>query len=159
MRFFFYGTLISGCGGLGDGGAVGAALARLGAGRPAVAQGRLYAVPDPDGWYPALQPDPAGGPVHGLVFTAGAGFTAADLAVLDAYEDFRAADPAASEYLRRAVAVTMRGERVVAEAYVYHAPLPPGARVIRGGDFQAFLAAYDLPAYRFAGLPVGDLGG
>ena len=65
------------------------------------ATGRLYAIPDPAGWYPAFIPDPAGAAVHGMVHAAGPGFAQADLAALDAYEDYRPADPAGSLYLRR----------------------------------------------------------
>ena len=50
MRFFFYGTLVAG-----RGNAVAArAHARLGPGVPGVAEGRLYAISDSGGWYPAL---------------------------------------------------------------------------------------------------------
>lgn len=154
MRFFFYGTLIS-CRG---GGAVGAALGKLDGGVPGVARGHLHAVPDPGGWYPAFRPDPAGGTVHGGVFAAGTGFGAADLAALDAYEDFRPGDPAGSEYLRGPLLVTVAGVEVMAQSYVYHAPLPPGARPIRAGDFAGFLAASGVPAYRPGGAAGADSG-
>ena len=155
MRFFFYGTLVSGeCGPLVD-----AALRKLGAGVPALARGNLHAVPDPDGWYPAFLGDPAGGPVHGRMFTAGAGFTAADLAALDDYEEVRADDPDCSEYVRRQIEVTTGGASFMAEVYLYNVPLPPGARVIRGGDYRAFLAATGLPGFRFGEKRGKDSGG
>jgi len=56
MRLFFYGTLMRGsCN------PVASALhERLGPAVPARAAGWLFALPDPEGWYPALVPDADG---------------------------------------------------------------------------------------------------
>ena len=121
---------------------------RLDRGVAATARGRLYAVPDPAGWYPALLPGAAGPLVHGMLHSAIAAFTAADLAALDAYENFDPANPAGSDYLRQPISVLTDSGEVVAQAYLYRAPLPAGARPIPGGDFRAFLAAEGLPEYR-----------
>ncbi len=94
MQFFFYGTLQAGS----DNPVarmVHALLEPLGAAQVA---GALYAVPDPDGWYPALLPGTD--VVHGQLYRAGAGFDAAALERMDAYEDFRPGDPAGSLYVR-----------------------------------------------------------
>ncbi len=120
-------------------------------GAAATTRGWLYALPDPAGWYPALIHDAAGPVVHGMVRHASAGFTPADLAALDAYENFDPANLAGSDYVRRPIpALTDSGE-VLAVAYLYHAPLPVAARPIRGGDFRAFLAEQGLPEYRETG--------
>ena len=138
LRFFFYGTLMAG-----SGNAVADELhGRLGAGRAGTVAGRMYAISDPDGWYPALvagagQDDVC---VAGLVHEVGAEFGADDLAALDAYEAFYPDDPAACEYMRREVTVTLaEGGEVRAQAYVYVRDLPADAALIAGGDFAAFL--------------------
>jgi len=144
VRLFFYGTLMQGtCNDVAT-----ALHRRLEAGVPATAPGRLYAIPDPAGWYPAFIPDPAGAAVHGMVHAAGPGFAQADLAALDAYEDYRPADPAGSLYLRRPLTVSSAGEDIGAQAYIYNAVLPAGARPIACGDFRTFLAAHGLPEFR-----------
>jgi gamma-glutamylcyclotransferase (GGCT)/AIG2-like uncharacterized protein YtfP len=132
MRFFFYGTL------MGDSahplaGDVHERLVALG--RAEVA-GRLHAIPDPLGWYPAMVA--GAGTVHGALYTAGPGFGASDLARLDAYEG--------ADY-RREVLMVAGGE---AQAYVWHADLPEGAIPLPHGDFARFLRegghkAYDGP--------------
>lgn len=110
-------------------------------------EGQLHALPDPAGWYPALVPGP--GRVLGMVHRTGPSFGAADLARIDAYEDHCPDDPAASEYLRRPLAVFSADPAGPVEAwgYVYNRPLLRGARPIPGGDFAAWLAATGLPAY------------
>jgi len=55
-------------------------LEGLGAGLPATTRGALYAIPDPDGWYPAMLPGT--GLVHGACHEVGA----VDLAAVDAFE-------------------------------------------------------------------------
>ena len=138
MRFFFYGTLIAGSGNR---------MARLVQERlrfvgPGAARGTLHAIADPRGWYPALLR--GGGEVRGMIYEAPPDFTAADLARLDAYEDYDPASPAASLYLRVPVMVTPAG---TAQAYIYNRLLPAGSRPIPGGDFRAWLAAEGLRAF------------
>ena len=83
--------------------------------------------------------------IEGVLYAPGPEFTAADLAVLDAYEAFDPADEASSEYVRREIEVaTAEGERVTAEAYVYNRALPAAARRIEEGSFAGFLAAHGL---------------
>lgn len=130
LRFFFYGTLIGG-GPPEVRGAVGR-LRDLG---PARAPGSLHAIADPEGWYPALV---AGeGSVAGRLFEAAPDFSAADLAELDAYEDF---DPAGSLYLRVALADGT-------QAYRFNQPLPQASRAIPDGDFAAWIAREGLTAF------------
>jgi gamma-glutamylcyclotransferase (GGCT)/AIG2-like uncharacterized protein YtfP len=142
MRFFFYGTLIAGSGN---------PVARLVHDRlraigPAEARGLLVAVPDPDGWYPALLPGE--GVVRGMLYEATETFTAADLARLDAYEDCDPLDREGSLYLREELEAIMPGGRsVAAEAYRFVGPLPEGSRPIVGGDFRAWLAENGLAPF------------
>ncbi len=136
MRFFFYGTLIAG-----SGNPVARAIhARLCPVGPATTKGRLHAIPDPDGWYPALLPGT--GTVHGRLYETAADFAAADLALLDAYEDFDPARPAASLYRREPVIVLEAGgAEGPAEAYRFNRSLPADALPVPGGDFARWLAA------------------
>jgi gamma-glutamylcyclotransferase (GGCT)/AIG2-like uncharacterized protein YtfP len=129
MRFFFYGTLLA------ESAhpvarAVHARLVPLGAAQVA---GRLYAIPDPLGWYPAMVS--GDGTVRGALYAALPGFTAADLARLDAYEG--------ADYQRE--------ERLVAGAaaqvYVWGANLPEGAIALPHGDFARFLHEGGRAAY------------
>jgi gamma-glutamylcyclotransferase (GGCT)/AIG2-like uncharacterized protein YtfP len=131
LRFFFYGTLIRGSANSAAR-AAHRALRDLG---PAQVAGALYAIPDPGGWYPALLS--GGGVVHGRLYEVLAGFGAADLAALDAYEDYDPANPASSLYLRIALA---NG----AYAYRFNHPLPAAARPIPSGDFATWIAAEGL---------------
>jgi gamma-glutamylcyclotransferase (GGCT)/AIG2-like uncharacterized protein YtfP len=145
MRFFFYGTLLAG-----SANAVAARIhARLAPLGPASAQGRLYVIADAQGWFPALVE--GAGKVRGMLYAAAPAFTAADLAAMDAYEDFDPAAPEASLYLRRTVTVTpdagMPGE---AEVYVWNRALPDGAQLIDDGDFRAWLEGAGLS--QFTGL-------
>jgi gamma-glutamylcyclotransferase (GGCT)/AIG2-like uncharacterized protein YtfP len=136
-QFFFYGTLLAG-----SGNAVEEAVHRkLRAVGPGVVSGRLYAIPDPEGWYPALLAGRQA--VRGMIYAAGTDFRPGDLLRLDAYEDCRPRDPKASLYLRKRIQV--RGEEgriLVAEAYRYNRPLPKGARPIAHGDFTRWLRAF-----------------
>jgi gamma-glutamylcyclotransferase (GGCT)/AIG2-like uncharacterized protein YtfP len=143
MRFFFYGTLIAGSGNP-VARAIHAGLRTLGRGEAA---GALYALPDPLGWYPALLAGDA--TVRGVVYEARGAFAAADLAMLDAYEDCDTRNPAASLYRRAPLEVrTGAGTIVSAQAYFYNQPLPEAAQPIAGGDFRAWLRAGSRQAYR-----------
>lgn len=126
MHLFFYGTLMAGNGGA----AAQAAHRVLGPGLPARTPGALHAIPDPEGWYPALVDGE--GWVCGMVHAATSGFGQNHLAALDAYEG--------AEYVRMTITVTTRGGRVEAETYLYAAPLPASAVLLPHGDFARFLA-------------------
>lgn len=133
MRFFFYGTLIAGSGNAAEA-EVHAKLRDLG---PATVAGELYAIPDPEGWYPALLPGK--GMVHGRLYETTREFAAADLARLDAWEDYDPAEPEIGLYRREA-----EGE---VQVYRFARALPPGARPIPGGNFAAWLAAEGLRGF------------
>lgn len=129
MHVFFYGTLMAPA----RNPVARTIHARLGPGTPATTPGQLYAIPDPAGWYPALIPGE--GVVHGQLHAAD-GLTAEDIARIDAWEGYDPAAPGGGDYARAALAV---GDKV-AQAYVWIAPLPPGAVPIPEGDFAAWLA-------------------
>ena len=133
-RFFFYGTLVAG-----SGNAVARAVhGRLGNGRAATVAGRLFAICDPGGWYPALVA--GAGVVRGWVYEAGAGFGPDDLALIDGYEAYDPARPGTSDYLRQKVLATLAdGSLASVQAYVWAQDLPATAVAIAGGDFAAFL--------------------
>jgi len=143
MLFFFYGTLVAGSVNA-TAQAVHRRLRPLGA---ATARGRLHAIGDPAGWYPALTPgDDA---VHGRLYETLPTFDAAALAALDAYENFDPAQPDASDYLRRGLRVRDDdGHTRMAQAYLWRPPIPANAREVPGGDFAAWIARNGLPAYR-----------
>lgn len=101
-------------------------LAGIGPGRAATTGGTLFAITDPQGWYPALLPGAA--IIVGKVHDAGA----VDLAAVDAFEG--------PDYMRRAIPVNVAGQTVSAEAYLWTAPLPDGAPHIVHGDFVRWLA-------------------
>ncbi|WP_281379436.1 gamma-glutamylcyclotransferase family protein [Novosphingobium sediminicola] len=124
LHFFFYGTLMAGMGNRHER----AVHALLESGRAASVRGRLYAVPDPAGWYPALVP--GAGVVRGRVYRAGPRFNARALARMDAYEG--------PEYRRG----RMKLGAITAYAYVWRGALPRGARRIACGDFRAWLLAH-----------------
>ena len=135
MRFFFYGTLSEGM----DNPVIAAIRPKLGRARAATVAGKLYAIPERDGWYPALM---AGdGVVEGFLYETGPAFGTEDLALLDRYEAFDPADPEACEYVREPIAVRAGDWEGTAEAYRYAAALPPTARPIAEPSFAAFLAA------------------
>lgn len=143
LHFFFYGTLIAGSGNA----AARAAHARLSPIGRASVPGALWAISDAAGWYPALVAGPSG-LVHGMLYAAMAGFGPDDLARLDEWEDFRAADPAGSLYLRDQIQVTDAGRKsIVALVYRFNQPLPDEAAAIVGGDFQAWLVATGHASY------------
>ncbi|MEE4154430.1 MAG: gamma-glutamylcyclotransferase family protein, partial [Erythrobacter sp.] len=114
-------------------------LAGLGLGAPATTTGALYAIPDPQGWYPALILTQARYAVSvvGTLHEAGA----VDLAAVDAFEG--------AEYRRQAVPVDGWdgfGE-TVAQAYVWTGDLPEGAEPIEHGDFVRWLAETGRSAF------------
>lgn len=119
MDLFLYGVLMRGA-------AAWPFLAGLGAGRAARTYGALFAIPDPQGWYPALLP--GNDVVHGLLHDAGR----VDLAAVDAFEG--------AEYRRGSVMVEVAGQTVAAQAYLWQGVLPGGAQQIAHGDFARWLA-------------------
>ena len=142
MQFFFYGTLIGGS----DNPVAAAAHALLRDLGPATARGALYAVGEAEGWYPVLLS--GAGAVHGRLYEAAPGFGEADLAALDAYEDFDPADPAGSLYIRSTILVTaVDGAFREAQAYGFNGQLPPGAQAIPDGDFRAWILREGLRPY------------
>lgn len=118
MRLFFYGVLLQGA-------EQWPFLQGLGEGRAAHTQGALYAIPDPQGWYPALI---AGqGTVQGSVFDAGK----VDLAAIDHFEG--------EEYSGRPIMVDAGGYATPAQAYLWQGVLPKKAERIAHGDFNRWL--------------------
>lgn len=126
-------------------------VGKLGPGRAARVAGRLYAIADPDGWYPALVPGE--GWVQGFVHEAGPDFDDADLAAMDGYEAFIPGDPQASDYVRAQVAVVLAdggsadSVDLRAETYLWAQDLPAGALPIASGDFARFLRERGVTAY------------
>lgn len=149
MQFFFYGTLQAGSENP-VAQLVHTLLEPLGAAQVA---GALFAVPDPDGWYPALLP--GADAVHGQLYRAGAGFDAAALDRMDAYEDYRPGDPAGSLYVRGEAALLGGGDEGsgTAQVYRFNQPLLPGSLPLPGGDFRTWLAGSGKAA--FAGRRAG----
>ena len=76
-----------------------------------------------------------------MLYAARSRFSAADLARIDAYEDYDPDNPESSLYLRRSIPLADGGE---AQAYVWNRPLPDGARQIGHGDFRRWLAEQGL---------------
>jgi hypothetical protein len=115
----------------------GHALARrlhdvLGEGRPGQVAGAMFAIPDPEGWYPALVLG-ARGMTRG-VFHQAYGLDTGLLAALDDYEQVV---ESGAGYRRRDVPVVDLG---LAQAYIWQGTLPEGALALEDGDFAAFLA-------------------
>jgi len=133
-HLFFYGVLL----GEVASARIGAMLAGLGPGRPAVARGTLYAVQIPSGWYPVLLAGegPAAHPIRGMVHEAGS----VDIAALDRFEGVDSADPHAGEYRREPISITpYDAAPLMADAYLYnHAPAP-AFEPIPHGDFARWL--------------------
>ena len=145
MQFFFYGTLLDGS----DNPVAHAVHRRLEPLSDATTFGTLHAIPDPAGWFPALVAGESR--VNGRVYEARDEFSDADLARLDAYEDYLPGRPEASLYVRQAVKIARAGEaNGIAEAYVWNRQLPPGSEAIACGDFREWLAQNS--AMQFAGL-------
>ena len=142
MRLFLYGTLIDGS----DNPmarAVHRLLIPLG---PATVRGSLFAVPDPQGWFPALI---AGdGLVHGRLYEATDSLSPEELARLDVYEEFDPQDQAASLYVRVALPVTDEtGAARTAEVYRYNRSLPTGSCAIASGDFRDWIVTRGETAF------------
>lgn len=152
QRFFFYGTLTARSEhpiarrlhGL---------LRSLG---PAHIPGRLVAVSDRKGWYPAL----TGGEgwVAGEVYVPRRGWLAPhELAALDRYEGCLRSARLSSDYWRTTLGArlaVMAGRqsadlrpRLVVQAYVWSAVLPRAAVPIEDGDFATWLARTGHRAY------------
>lgn len=130
MRLFFYGVLI----GKLASPDIRRLLTGIGPGRPAMANGRLYAVKGGDGCYPVLVP--GRGAVRGMLHEAGR----ADIASLDAFERCFPDAPERSEYLRRPIAVRMGGRSAIAaQAYIYNRPVSGHLVRIGHGDFARWL--------------------
>jgi len=138
MRFFFYGTLQVGNPNpaIKD---IHERLVLLGPGR---ITGGLVAMPDRDGWFPALVP--GDGDVTGQVFATARDFSVAALARLDRYEEYDPASPETSWYRREERTLTS-GEPVM--VYCLNGPPPESAVVIPGGDFRAWITAQGLPEF------------
>lgn len=138
-HFFFYGTLQAEC--LSK--QARQILPKLRRVDEAFASGQLLAIKAAHLIYPALVPDPkADNRVVGICYEMQPDFTAADLGVLDAYEEYFAHRPSKSEYLRQALPVTLKnGARLTAWVYVYNFPLPDSAEPIPSGDFRDYLKA------------------
>lgn len=133
-RFFFYGTLLGGM----DNPVAQAVHCRFRDLGPAWVPGRLFAISDRDGWYPALVTGE--GVANGRLYAALPGFGGGELAALDAYEGCQAGPGWPGEYGRRAVFATMpSGRGSHAQAYLYRRPLPRRAVLITGGDFPGWL--------------------
>jgi gamma-glutamylcyclotransferase (GGCT)/AIG2-like uncharacterized protein YtfP len=131
MQLFFYGVLREGVGDW-------PFLAGLGLGSPATMQGALFAIPDPDGWYPALVLTQAryATNVVGTLHEAGD----VDLAAVDAFEG--------ADYTRVSVAVDgWAGGGSMAQAYIWTADLPDNAEPIVHGDFVRWLEETGRQAY------------
>lgn len=121
MRLFFYGTLRPDA----DTPMARWIAARLVRAEPGRAPGRLCAVPDARGWYPALVP--GAGRVRGVLCDLR--LMPGDLARLDAYEG--------REYRRLALPVRTDRGRIMAQAYGWRGGRP--GCVITGGDFLEWL--------------------
>ncbi len=139
MQFFFYGTLLDGS----DNPVARDIHALLEPVGPAQVAGDLHAIPDAQGWFPALLP--GDGLAWGKVYRPCPHFTPADLARMDAYEDFDPADPAGSLYLRTALPLESGGE---AQTYVWNRPLPEGSMAIPHGDFRRWLNEQGFAQFR-----------
>lgn len=133
MRLFLYGTL------MGD---AATPMARWLADRvrtaiPAVAPGRMIAIPSSSGWFPAMLPGT--GQISGI--SAEIDLAPGDLARLDRYEG--------REYRRVAIRVRRRCDHApntaTAQAYLWRATVPDRARTVPGGDFLAWLDQVGAP--------------
>jgi len=123
MRLFLYGTLM----GHADTPMARWLGQRVRTGVTAVAAGRMLAVPSPTGWFPAMVPGT--GRVTGILADTDLG--PGDLARLDRYEG--------REYRRMAIRVRAGREMATAQAWIWRAGLPKGARSVASGDFLDWL--------------------
>jgi len=134
MRLFVYGTLL---GELADG-AAGQLVKGLDRGFPAIALGHLYAVEDPNGWFPAFVPDRDGDDVHGVLHTV----SAAEMAAIDIFER------TGEDYDRRSIMlVGPNGAQLTAGAYCWIGSTA-GLERIGHGRFHRWLEETGRPAYR-----------
>lgn len=122
MRLFFYGTLRPDA----DTPMARWIAQRLVRAEPGTVPGRLHAVPDVAGWYPALVPGV--GRVRGTLVDLR--LRAGERALLDRYEG--------REYRRVTLPVRHACRRSCAQAYVWRGRLPQGAVPI-GPDFPEWL--------------------
>ena len=142
MRFLFYGTLIADR----TPPALREIHRRLVPLGVASVPGRLFAIPDQQGWYPALLQGV--GTVHGQLYATAPDFSQDDLAALDEYENSDPARPDHSDYLRESImALDRAGITHGAQIYRWCRPLPSGARAIPGGHFADWLAENGLSAW------------
>jgi gamma-glutamylcyclotransferase (GGCT)/AIG2-like uncharacterized protein YtfP len=105
------------------------------------ANGHLFAIRSPHLTYPALLLDRTSrAHVHGTCYEIGPNFNAADLALLDAYEEYFPHAPSKSEYLREAHPVALSsGAQIAAWIYVYNIPLPETVEPIPSGHFKEYV--------------------
>ncbi|QWC56899.1 gamma-glutamylcyclotransferase [Erythrobacter sp. 3-20A1M] len=125
MRLFLYGVL------LGDiaQGAARRLADKIDDGFPAVATGRLYVVEDAEGPFPAFVPDPAAGPVRGMVHEV----EPQVMATIDIFER------AGEDYDRRSIPLyAPDGTAIPAGAYCWRGPVE-GLERIEHGDFARWL--------------------
>jgi gamma-glutamylcyclotransferase (GGCT)/AIG2-like uncharacterized protein YtfP len=132
MRLFIYGTLMEAS----DTPAARWLRPRLRSIVPASVPGRLIAVPNAQGWFPALLSS-GPGRVHGLCCTAE--LAPSDLARLDRYEG--------REYRRITARALVEASHVTVQLYRWRAAPPPEACAIPGGDFLNWLGRRRLRAY------------
>lgn len=145
-RFFFYGTLVHGSRNR-MATAIHRRLVPLG---PAFVIGRLFAIPDRGGWYPALVSGQE--QVRGQLYAQLGAFSTADQARMDRYEECRPGDRAGSLYWRQTNLVTgPGGARTPAQVYRYDVRLPRNAIELEGVDFGTWLSSGDRPGFRSAG--------
>lgn len=112
--------------------------ARLVRSEAASIPGRIFAVQDRSGWFPALLRAKSGARVRGTLCELR--LAPGDLARLDRYEG--------REYHRISLPVrTGRGALVVAQVYLWRSALPSGAPAIAGGDFTAWLRRSQREAF------------
>ena len=136
-NFFFYGTLQSECSSV----VARKILPKLNRVEEGRLNGRLFAIHAPHLTYPALLlDDKSRAQVRGTCYKIGPEFNAADMALLDAYEEYFPERPSNSEYLRHAHPVALKsGEKISAWVYVYNSPVPQNAEPIPSGDFRSYL--------------------
>ncbi len=142
-RFFFYGTLLPQLGHpLARG--IHARLRFLGA---AHVRGALLAIPDPQGWYPALV---AGeGRVEGALYAAASNFGPGELASMDRYEGCLPGATMRGAYRRVVVSARCNeGPCLDAQAYLYRHPLRTGAVAIAHGNFARWLEVTGARVFR-----------
>ncbi|MFC4257024.1 hypothetical protein GRI97_14130 [Altererythrobacter xixiisoli] len=130
MKLFFYGVLMEHLAGRD----VCDMLVGIGPGLPAWACGTLYAVPDPQGWYPALLPGT--GRVQGMLHDA----ETVDLAALDHFEGVNTHDPLTGDYRRAEIeAKTAVGARLRVQAYLWNHAVGKNLIRLPAGDFSSWL--------------------